>query len=146
MRNKKLKIVLSLSVIGLIILLNNPSLRAQVKVKKEAVIRVDPNIIALPQGDAAKIPVVAARVRSTQLRDLNKQYNAVKIEKLYKLEEKTKGPMKIKGIKGKEEFEEGPVDLATVFTTEIRKEMKAQGNKVVELKNTFLIYSQFFLL
>ena len=40
MRNKKLKIVLSLSVIGLIILLNNPSLRAQVKVKKEEMKRL----------------------------------------------------------------------------------------------------------
>ena len=47
-------------------------------VKKAMVIQVTPGTIALPKGEAARIPVSGARVRSSDMRDLNREYNEIK--------------------------------------------------------------------
>ncbi len=56
---------------------------------KEMVIEVQPMIIALPGGEAgkkiAKVPIRRARIRNTELRDLNAFYNAVSIERIYEV-------------------------------------------------------------
>jgi len=56
---------------------------------KEVTIEVQPRIIALPGGEAgkniAKVPIRRARMRNTELRDLNKLYNAVSVERIYEV-------------------------------------------------------------
>jgi hypothetical protein len=117
---------------------------AQEKVKKEIVIKVSSGIIDLGVGEAAKIPVSAARVRSTELRQLNKDYNVVAIEKLYKLKTVQKEGSVIKGLKSMEPVDEpAEVELDKIFTKEIKKEMQAAGQEVKELKNTYLFHCEF---
>jgi len=122
------------------------SAQALAPVRKEIVIKVQANIIALPEGEAAKIPVSAARVRSTELRQLNEKYNAVYIEKLFEVK-KQGTPESGSGIKGLKSLEKEQtketVDLTTLFTQEIKKELKAQGKEVNELKDTYLIGFEF---
>lgn len=122
------------------------SAQAQTPVRKEIVIKVKANIIALPEGEAAKIPVSAARVRSTELRQLNAKYNAVYIEKLFEVK-KEETPSSGSGIKGLKSFEKeqqkDTVDVAALFTQEVKKELKAQGKDVVEVKDTYIIGFEF---
>lgn len=98
---------------------------AQDTIEKQIIIKVQSKLIALPGNEASKVPFSAARVRSTELRNLNKQYNAVKIEKLFALEEAGDTP-----------------DISQVFTNRVRKEQIALGNKVVQVKDMFLIHFQ----
>lgn len=115
------------------------NLTAQDLEVKEIIIKVKPNIIRLPGGDAAKIPISAARIRSTELRKLNEDYNVVKIEKLFQLKTETKGKkgLVIKGFKDTEDPLAVP-DLTKIFTNEIKKEKKKEGKQVVEIVDTFL--------
>ena len=94
----------------------------------------------MPKGEVSRVPISAARVRSTEIRDLNKQYHAVSIEKLYKLDEQAESDgLVIKGMKGQVQAEEGLINLAQVFTREVKKERQAAGEVTRELINTFLI-------
>ncbi|MFH1459692.1 MAG: hypothetical protein ABIG64_04895 [Candidatus Omnitrophota bacterium] len=121
---------------------------AQEKIIKEMVIQVDARMIALPGNEAAKVPITAARFRSSELRQLNEQYNAVRIERIFKLKkEEKKAPLDIKGVKEDKktvkESQEEIVNIANIFTQEIKKEMLAKGEKVIELDNVFLIQFEF---
>ena len=113
---------------------------AQEKVKKEIAIKVKHNIIALPGGEVAKVPLSAARVRSTKLRELNKKYNAVSIEKLFKIKAKSK-KLTLKGFKGVGPVEEdtSPIDLTKLFTKKLKKKFIKEGKEVEQANDTFLI-------
>ena len=117
----------------------------QEKVIKEMVIKVKNNIIALPAGEAALIPLSAARVRSTELRELNKAYNTVSIEKLYELKKSSRGAgSSIKGLKkAVEASDDGSIDLGSVFTKEIKKEKEAAGVDVKMVKNSYILRFEF---
>ncbi len=104
---------------------------AQDKYVKEIVIKVEHNIIALPGNQVVKVPLSAARVRSTELRELNKKYNALSIEKLFRLKEDARV---IKKDDNKEE-----VDLGRLFTKKIKKEMESKDKQVIEAEDIFLI-------
>ncbi|RKY39847.1 MAG: hypothetical protein DRP85_09525 [Candidatus Makaraimicrobium thalassicum] len=113
---------------------------AQEKVKKEIVIKVKHNIIALPAGEVSRVPISAARVRSTNLRELNKKYNAVNIEKLFELRKKDK-KLGLKGFKGVEPVEENaaPIDLTKLFTKKLKKKFIKEGKGVEQAQDIFLI-------
>ena len=134
-----------LGLIGLFLFCLAPGLDAEEKIQKEMVIKVKPRIIALPGNQVAKVPISAARVRSTELRELNEKYNAISIERLFKIGEKIEKekPLTIKGIKGAAPREEEPaeetVDLSRILTKEKRKELLAKKEDVVEINDTFLI-------
>ncbi|MCP4651002.1 MAG: hypothetical protein GY853_13120 [PVC group bacterium] len=114
------------------------------KVIKEMVIHVDSKIIALPGNKATKVPISLARVRSTELRDLNGQYGAKSIEKIFKVKNNQSEiiEQEYKSSYKKEKLE-GVVDLATVFTRDIKKEMEEKGHDVVQVKDVFLIVFEF---
>ena len=115
---------------------------AQETIKKEIVIKVKPNIIVLGEGEAAKIPIRAARVCSTELRELNQKYNAKRIEKLYKINEKAnKGrSTKVEGsLVSKEKEGKATVDLSRIFTKEAKRGLFDNGEEIVELEEIFLI-------
>jgi len=123
---------------------------AQDKIKKEIIIQVKPNIIALPEGEIAKVPLSAARVRSTELRELNKKYKAVSIEKVYKLKEESKIKIdkgaEIKGYKDKHEQpkeKKGLVDFNAVFSKDLRKKLKAEGKETEQVKDVYIINFEF---
>ena len=113
---------------------------AQGKVKKEIAIKVKHNIIALPAGEVSRVPISAARVRSTNLRELNKKYNAVNIEKLFELRKKDK-KLGLKGFKGVEPVEENaaPIDLTKLFTKKLKKKFIKEGKGVEQAQDIFLI-------
>ena len=113
---------------------------AQEKVKKEIAIKVKHNIIALPAGDVARVPVSVARVRSTDLRELNKKYNAVSIEKLFEIKSKSRA-LGLKGFKGVEPVEENaaPIDLTKLFTKKLKKKFIKEGKGVEQAQDVFLI-------
>jgi len=113
---------------------------AQKKVKKEIAIKVKHNIIALPKGEVWRVPLSAARVRSTELRKLNKKYNAVSIEKLFRLKEKS-SKLSLKGFKGVEPVEEdtSPIDLSKLFTKKLKKKFIKEEKDVEQAPDIFLI-------
>ena len=90
-------------------------------VEKRILISVKPNTIALPGNQVTKVPISAARVRSTELRQLNKQYDVKKIEKLFKLE----------GTPG---------NINDLFTNKERKKQIESGATVVEAQDSYLLY------
>lgn len=116
---------------------------------KEILIKVQPRIIALPENEEiTKVPLSAARIRSTELRELNKKYNAVMIERLYKLKDKIKNKdIEVGGVFRSEENVEPPVvDMSKIFTKKRKeeleknnKELTAQGKEVASVNDTFLI-------
>jgi hypothetical protein len=115
-------------------------------INREILIKVKPDYIALPEGEAEKIPIGAARVRSTDLRNLNEKYNAVWIEKLYELQPKNAPlePLKIKGVKGslttqKQVTKKETVDLSKILTKDAKKESVEKGEIVTETKDIFSI-------
>jgi hypothetical protein len=126
---------------------------AQEKVIKEMLLQVKPDIIALPEGEAASVPLGAARVRSSELRELNAAYMVVSIEKIYKLkatqESGALADLEIKGTKDvsapQEEKEQlaGIVDPNQVFTSEIKKQMLEKGEQVVLVKDVYLLRFEF---
>ncbi len=89
---------------------------------KEIMIEVESRTIALPENEVSVVPLSAVRVRSTDLRNLNSQYNAEKIEKVYALA--TIG---------------NTAEVNQVFTNKTRKEEIALGNDVVQVKDIFII-------
>jgi hypothetical protein len=108
------------------------------------VIKVKPNYIVLPEGEAEKVPIRAARIRSTDLRNLNEKYNAVWIEKLYELQPKDLPVehLKIKGVKEtlstqKQVSKKEAVDLSKIVTKDAKKEFGAQGEAVTESREIF---------
>ncbi len=118
------------------------------KILKEIVLQVNPNIITLPDNEVSKVPIGAARIRSTDLRTLNQDYNAVSIEKLFKLGEKSKlANLEIKGLKKVDkktkEILTDIVDINNVFTKDIKKTQEEKGENVVELNNAFIIQFEF---
>ena len=118
---------------------------AQEKIVKEMVLQVNPDIISLPGNEAARVPITAARIRSTQLRNLNEEYNAVRIEKLFRLKETAQvDDLEIKGLKDTEEAGakkvlNETVNVAEVFTRTIKKEQEEKGKQVEELNNVFIV-------
>jgi len=142
--------------LGLIIFLSlgliNTAAAQEKKVGKEIVIMVQHNIIALPDNiEIATVPLSAARVRSSELRELNKKYNAVNIERLYSI--------RVKEERGPGSRDAGPalaskekpaplkqqIDLTKVLTKETKKELEragqldAEGREIVQAEDTFLI-------
>jgi hypothetical protein len=109
---------------------------------EKIIIKVKNNTIDLPGGDVAKVPLSSARVRSTPLRDLNRKHNAVSLEKLFELEDKRRNSM-IKGLRSIGDVNEEAVDLSSVFTKKIKKQMEAEGKKTVEVKNVYLLHFAF---
>ncbi len=111
---------------------------------KEILIKVQPRIIALPKNvEISKVHLLAARIRSVELRELCNQYNAVSIKRLFKIKEESDGIKPVKGkdplvSKEKEKTKE-KVDPTKVFTKAKRKELLAQDQEVIEVKDTFLI-------
>ena len=109
---------------------------------KEILIKVQPRIIALPKNvEISKVPLLSARIRSIELRELCNRYNAVSIKRLFKIEEESKGGKIVGGslISKEKEKTKEKVDPAKVFTKEKRKELLAQSQDVIEAKDTFLI-------
>jgi len=114
-------------------------------VTKAMIIQVVPGTIALPGGDAARIPILSARFRSSDLRDLNKDYNAVAVEKLYKIDDAA-GPVPGSGSKSvmrskdkKEKTKGSALDMAKTFRKKMRKKVVEEGQKVVEQPDAYLI-------
>jgi len=83
MLNKIIKLSLLLLIIGVVVLFCAQTVHAQEEIEKEIFIKVKPNIIELPGNQVSRVPVKYARVRNTELRELNKTYNATEIEKVY---------------------------------------------------------------
>jgi hypothetical protein len=115
-------------------------------IQREILIKVKTNYIALPEGEAARIPIGAARIRSTDLRDLNEKYNAVSIEKLYELQPKglPVEPLKIKGVRDalstqNQQTKKETVDLSKILTKDAKKEFVEKGEIVTETKDIFSI-------
>ncbi|MGE5280052.1 MAG: hypothetical protein ACM3L6_04835 [Deltaproteobacteria bacterium] len=112
-------------------------------VKKAMVIQVTPGTIALPEGEAARIPVAAARVRSTDMRDLDEQYNAVAIEKLYQLYDPAtalpgSGSQAVLRSADKKAGA-AALDLTKVMRKGMRKKMREEGKEVIEQPDAYLI-------
>ena len=109
------------------------------KVGEEILIKVKSGIIALPQGEAASIPISAVRIRSTELRELNSEYNAITIEKLFKI--KLKQETRDFGtLTSYEQIGEAEaVDISRLFTKETKKGLTAEGKQAVEVEDTYLI-------
>lgn len=108
-------------------------------------IQVEPNTIAMPKNiEIARVPVSAARIRSTELRVLNEKYNAVSIERLYKVDGTDKSEeVQNEGILVSREKKkvETQIGSTKVFTKEKRKELLTQSQdlNIVEVKNAFLL-------
>jgi len=117
------------------------------EIEEEILIQVEPNIIAMPKNiEIARVPISAARIRSTELRELNKKYNAVTIERLFKVkEESDEIPLAETKTslfsKEKKKVESKQFEPAKVFTKSTRKELltRNQNVEVVEVKDAFLI-------
>jgi hypothetical protein len=103
---------------------------------RKIVIKVSPGIISLTKGRIARVSIGSARIRSDELKELNKRYNAVTIEKIFKKE--TRGSGEGGGLVGKER-DSGNIDLNSIFTKETRDEMEKEGGAVAQLEDTFLI-------
>jgi hypothetical protein len=118
--------------------------QAQGGIKREIMIEVEPNIIALPENiEIKKVPISAVRVRSTELRELNKKYNAVSIERLFKVQQKPKAKQTLRA-KGAMDTTKKVIDASKVFTGKKRDELIREGQisedkEVAEAKNVFLI-------
>ncbi len=114
-------------------------------VTKAMIIQVTPGTIALPEGEAARIPLSAARIRSTDLRDLNAKYNAVAIEKLYRpLEPAAAAAVPGSGSKSvmltkKEEPEGATLDMSKIIRKELRKKVRNEGRQVEEQPDAYLV-------
>jgi len=121
--------------------------KAQEKIKKEIILQVKSRIIALPGNEAAKVPISAARIRSDELRELNKEYNAVSIEKIYALKEyldvleREKKKVSLKGIKTEQEEakDKEKVNVQQVFTRKIKEQMIEAGKEVRQVTDSFII-------
>lgn len=87
----KKSIYIGLAIMAFILLIGGAGVHAQQSALpiKEMTIEVQSNIIELPGGKAgrkiAKVPVKRTSVRNTELRDLNKHYNVVSIERIFEL-------------------------------------------------------------
>ena len=124
------------------------------KITKEIIIKVQHKIIALPDNPAiVKVPLSAARVRSTDLRNLNKKYNAVSIEKVFEVRGKPRA--KAKELKDSLVSREKPaatdkkLDLSKIFTAQAKSELeasgkvKAEGVEMLPAEDVFLIQFEF---
>ncbi len=83
MVNKNEKLSLLVLIIGAVAFFRAQTAHAQEEIEKEILIMVEPNIVELPGNQVSRVPVKYARVRNTELRELNKTYNATEIEKVY---------------------------------------------------------------
>jgi len=113
-------------------------------VTKAMIIQVEGGIIAMPEGEVARVPVSAARFRSTELRDLNAKYNAVAVEKLYRPYEPAAATVPGSGSKSvlltKKEEPEGPtLDVTKIIRKELRKKVRKEGGQVEEQPDAYLI-------
>ncbi len=109
---------------------------------KEILIKVQPRIIALPKNvEIDKVPLLSARVRSIELRELCNQYNAVSIKRLFEIKEESKKSKAVEDsfISKEKEKTKEKVDPAKVFTKEKKQELLTQEQNVIEAKDTFLI-------
>ena len=110
---------------------------------KEIYILLKPRIIALPGNGVSRVPLAAARVRSTELRELNATYNATYIERLYRLKKAIpkSGKFAIKGLKSSESsIKSTPArDLSGIFTKEIKKKQEKAGKEVIQVADMFLL-------
>lgn len=103
---------------------------------KEILITVKPRIIVLPKDATYRLSLSAARIRSTELRNTNKEYNAITIEAVCELvEKKTKDA---ENTLVSEEKKNRKVGRAT----KIRKLLKKQKDETMEMipvKDTYII-------
>ena len=78
---KKLFIWVLISIASLVLIAQPATAEEGQKQEYRLLIKVAPNIIAMPGNQLMEVPIEYARIRSTELRTLNKTYNATKIEK-----------------------------------------------------------------
>lgn len=145
-QDEKMRIAFISFSLMLVFLFFSPDSFAKDKLEKELLIKVKSNIIALPGNSVSIVPINAARVRSTELRELNKELHAVKIERLYQLNTTLEqDSMKIKGLRseGKAKDPKPEVDLAKIFTNDIRKKEVKEGRKVNQVADTYIIHFDF---
>jgi len=101
-------------------------------------IKVQPNYIVMTAG-AKTIPVDYARIRSTGLREANKTYNAVSIERVYTLQEKVVDgkPVIVDGETIHEE-----VETPDTFILTLQDYRDEQGNLVeIDIDKAVLAYT-----
>ena len=143
------KVVCSISLIlGIFVslLCLYPLISARAGTIAEIVIKVDKGIIKLPGNvEIIKVPVSVARIRSTELRQLNKKYNALVIERLFEVKENT-GAAEITGksqdvlVSLEENSARETVDLSKIYTQKKRKKMQVnEKNLLMASKDIFLI-------
>ena len=87
MTNLIIKKALSVLLIVVILGVQSSTGQAQTGLQQEIVVKVQPNIIAMPANQAEKAPIGYVRVRSTDLRDLNEIYAAKTIEKVFEFKQ-----------------------------------------------------------
>jgi len=145
-----IRLIFGTCVMGACLLFSNIAVEAQPasSALHEMTIEVQPKIIALPGGEAgkniAKVPMAAARVRSTELRDLNKLYNAVSIERIYEVstpvvkKSVAQGTIKIKGKKKKSKLQGKRVLRKTDkgFHESLAEGGKISPDKLIHLKRS----------
>jgi hypothetical protein len=89
--NKTLMGFVIVAAVVVVVLGTGSDALAQAETKKEVkeiMVTVKPGIIVLPGKTVSSVPLSAVRIRSTKLRDLNKECGAVSIEAVCKLVEK----------------------------------------------------------
>ncbi len=131
------------------------TISAQETMNKEILIKVKSGIVKMPGNKVSKVPISVARICSTDLRNLNKKYKAVTIERLYEIAGEAQVPIRVedsgeplsiksfKGSEGESKKSESVqvvenVSMENIFTKEIMKDMQAQGKEVAVVKDTFL--------
>jgi hypothetical protein len=125
------------------------------KEKAHLLIKVEPRTIVLPENpEIVKVPVSAARVRSTELRQLNEKYNAVEIERLFEvrqIDKPSKGKItEVESVLVAKEAQKKNkgMDLTNIFTAETRKKLKKEdlesnGAEITEKLDVYLIIFEF---
>jgi len=137
-------LIMGMIVSGIVLPVQAQEQPARPKTVKEIMVKVAPQIIALPAGDATIVALSAARIRSADLRSVFHAYEAVSIEKLYELEatEKNKGNAAgdvLNSKKADEQKEKAVVDASAYFTNKIKKRLEDEKKKVVEVADVYLV-------
>jgi hypothetical protein len=103
---------------------------------REIVIKVKPRILELPGGPAARMPLRAARIRSTNLRELINGYEGKQIEKLYSLRKKESS---VGGGLSSGESTSAAVDISSLLTRSMISKMDIEPDRIREVEGTFLL-------
>ena len=123
----------------------------EARIIKEILIKVQPEIIAMPGNMAiVRAPLSTCRVRSTPLRNLNKKYNAISIERLFEVKYETREKSEVPKSfvsKEKEKADQEPVDLSKIFTKATKDELMDLGKfskeEIGQAEDIYLIQFEF---